>query len=33
MMYISRNIEARSRNYSYRGKAISILYSEYVSVA
>jgi hypothetical protein len=28
-----RNIEARSRNHSCRGKAISIIYSECVSVA
>jgi len=31
-MYVSRNIEANSCNH-YRGKAISIAYSEYVFVA
>jgi hypothetical protein len=31
--YISRNIEARSRNYSYRGRTKSVTCSEYVSVA
>ena len=32
-IYVQRNIEARSRNHCYRGKAISITYSECVSVA
>jgi hypothetical protein len=32
-MYVQRNIEARSRNHCCRGKAISITYSECVSVA
>jgi hypothetical protein len=32
-MYVSRNIEARSRNHCYRGKAVSITYAECVSVA
>jgi hypothetical protein len=32
-MYISRNTEARSRNYCYRGKGKSIIYSQCVSVA
>ena len=32
-MYVSRNIEARSRNHRCRGKAISNTYSEFVSVA
>jgi hypothetical protein len=32
-MYVERNIEARSSNRCYRGKAISITYSESVSVA
>jgi hypothetical protein len=32
-MYVERNIEARSFNHCYSGKAISITYSEYVSVA
>jgi hypothetical protein len=32
-MYASRNTEARSRNHFYRGKAVSITYSEGVSVA
>ena len=32
-MYVQRNTEARSRNYRCRGKAISITYSAYVSVA
>jgi hypothetical protein len=32
-MYYKRNIEARSRNHCCRGKAISITYSECVSVA
>ena len=31
-MYVQRNIETRSRNHCYRGKSISITYSEYVSV-
>jgi hypothetical protein len=30
---VSRNIESRSRKYCFRGKAISIAYSECVSVA
>jgi hypothetical protein len=32
-MYVKRNIDARSRNHCYRGKAISITYSERVFVA
>ena len=32
-MYVSRNIEARSRNQSFRWKAISIAHSECVSAA
>jgi hypothetical protein len=32
-MQILRKIKARSRNHCYRGQAISITYSEYVSVA
>jgi hypothetical protein len=32
-MHVQRNIEKRSRNYFCRGKAISITYSECVSVA
>jgi hypothetical protein len=32
-MYVKSNIEARSRNHCCRGKAISITYSEWVSVA
>jgi hypothetical protein len=32
-MYMSRNIEARSRNHFCRGKAVTITYSECVSVA
>jgi hypothetical protein len=32
-MYVQRNIKARSRNHCCRGKAISITYSECVSVA
>jgi hypothetical protein len=32
-MYVQRNIEARSRNYCYRGKAMSITYYECVFVA
>jgi hypothetical protein len=32
-MYVQRNIEGRSRNHRYRGKAISITYSECVFVA
>jgi hypothetical protein len=32
-MYVYRNIEARSSNHCCRGKAISITYSESVSVA
>ena len=32
-MYVHRNIAARSRNHCCRGKAISITYSECVSVA
>jgi hypothetical protein len=32
-MYVKRNIKARSRNHYCRGKAISITYSECVSVA
>jgi hypothetical protein len=32
VMHVSRNIEARSRNYCFRGKAISIACSECVSV-
>jgi hypothetical protein len=32
-MYIYRNIEARSRTNCYRGKAITITYSEWVSIA
>jgi hypothetical protein len=32
-MYYKRSIEARSRNHSCRGKAISISYAECVSVA
>ena len=32
-MYVSPNIEARSRNHCYRGKAINIKYYERVSVA
>jgi hypothetical protein len=31
--HINVNLEARSRNHSYRGEAISITYSECVSVA
>jgi hypothetical protein len=30
-MYVSHNIEVRSRNHSFRGKAIIITYSECVS--
>jgi len=32
-MYVQRIIEARSRNHSRRGKAVSITYSECESVA
>jgi hypothetical protein len=32
-MYVQRNIEVRSQNHSLRGKAISITYSECVTVA
>jgi hypothetical protein len=32
-MYVCRNIKARSRNHFCRGKEISIIYSECVSVA
>jgi hypothetical protein len=32
-MYVLRNVEARSRNHCCCGKAISITYSECVSVA
>jgi hypothetical protein len=32
-MYVKRSIEPRSRNHCYRGKAISVKYSECVSVA
>ena len=32
-MYVQRNIEARSRNHCYRGKAMSITYYECVFVA
>jgi hypothetical protein len=32
-MYVKGNTEERSRNQCYRGKAISITYSERVSVA
>jgi hypothetical protein len=32
-MYVEGNIEARSRKHCYSGKAISITYSEFVSVA
>jgi hypothetical protein len=32
-MYVQRNIEARSRNHCYCGKAISITYYECVFVA
>jgi len=32
-MYVERNIEKRSRNHCYRGKTISITYSELMSIA
>jgi len=32
-VYVSRNIELHSANHSYRGKAISIIFSECVSEA
>jgi hypothetical protein len=33
VMYVQRNTEARSRNHGYRGKGVSITYSDCVSVA
>jgi len=32
-MYVEHNIEARTRNQSYGGKAVNITNSEYASVA
>ena len=32
-MYVQRNSDVRSRNHCCRGKAISVIYSECVSVA